>query len=106
MQTDDYKGYDGFEESAGVIHVGCFAHARRKFDEAQRGQGKKAKVGKNVSLARQGLHLINTLYKIERSYASTSCKMRTALRAEKLAPKIEALHEWAPGRRLASRLRA
>ena len=39
LQTDGYKGYDGFDESIGIVHVGCFAHARRKFDEALRGQG-------------------------------------------------------------------
>jgi len=98
LQTDGYKGYDGFdEEGSGVVHVGCFAHARRKFDEALRGQGgqkKKTKPGKKASLARQGLQRINALYKIERSYASASRKERTALRAEKLAPKIKSLRDW------------
>ncbi|MDE0896084.1 MAG: IS66 family transposase [Planctomycetota bacterium] len=95
LQTDGYKGYDGFDdENSGVVHVGCFAHARRKFDEALRGQGKKAKVGKKASLARQGLGRISELYKIERGIASASREERTTLRAEKLAPKIEALRKW------------
>lgn len=94
LQTDGYKGYDHFDESIGIVHVGCFAHARRKFDEALRGQGKKTKPGRKASLARQGLQRINTLYKIERSYASASREERTKLRAEKLAPKIEELREW------------
>ncbi len=94
LQTDGYKGYDGFNESCGIVHVGCFAHARRKFDEALRGQGKKTKLGKKASLARQGLRRINALYKIERSMASASREERTVLRAEKLAPKIEELREW------------
>ncbi len=94
LQTDGYKGYDGFDESSGIVHVGCFAHARRKFDEALRGQGKKAKPGKKASLARQGLRRINKLYEIERSMASASREERTRLRAEKLAPKIEELREW------------
>ncbi len=98
LQTDGYKGYDHFdEETSGVVHVGCFAHARRKFDEALRGQGgqkKKVKPGKKASLARQGLRRINEFYKIERSYAQASREERTRLRAEKLAPKIEELREW------------
>jgi transposase len=94
LQTDGYKGYDGFDEPCGIVHVGCFAHARRKFDEALRGQGKKAKPGKKASLARQGLRRINKLYEIERSYGSASREERTRLRAEKLAPKIEELREW------------
>lgn len=94
LQTDGYKGYDGFDEASGIVHVGCFAHARRKFDEALRGQGKKAKPGKKASLARQGLARINKLYEIERSYASASREERTRLRGEKLAPKISELREW------------
>jgi transposase len=94
LQTDGYKGYDGFDESIGIIHVGCFAHARRKFDEALRGQGKKAKPGKKASLARQGLRRINKLYEIERGYAEASPDERSVLRTEKLAPKFKELREW------------
>jgi transposase len=94
LQTDGYKGYDGFDESIGIVHVGCFAHARRKFDEALRGQGKKAKPGKKASLARQGLRRINKLYEIERSDADASSEDRTASRTEKLAPKFKELREW------------
>jgi transposase len=94
LQTDGYKGYDGFDESIGIVHVGCFAHARRKFDEALRGQGKKAKPGRKASLARQGLRRINKLYEIERGYTEASRDKRTALRAEKLAPRFRELREW------------
>jgi hypothetical protein len=96
LQTDGYKGCDGFDEPSGVVHVGCFAHARRKFDEALRSEGKKTKSGKKASLARKGLRRINKLYEIERSMASASREEQTRLRAEKLAPKIEELREWTP----------
>ena len=102
LQTDGYKGYDRFDEKVGVVHVGCFAHARRKFDEALRGQGglgknKKKSTGKQNtkhSLARQGLTRINDLYKTERSYAEAPFEQRALLRKEKLAPQLEALREW------------
>ena len=102
LQTDGYKGYDRFDEKAGVVHVGCFAHARRKFDEALRGQGglgknkKKSSATQNTkhSVARQGLTRINDLYKTERSYAEASIEERSLLRKEKLAPQLEALREW------------
>jgi len=102
LQTDGYKGYDRFDEKAGVVHVGCFAHARRKFDEALRGQGglgknkKKSSAKQNTkhSVARQGLTRINDLYKTERSYAEASFEERSLLRKEKLAPQLEALREW------------
>ena len=97
LHTDGYWGYDGFDDQPGVVHVGCFAHARRKFDEALRGQGKsskKSKPGAKKSLARQGFDQINKLYKIERGYGDAPAAERHALRAEKLAPKLVKLREW------------
>jgi transposase len=40
LQTDDYSGYDPLAAEKGIIHVGCWAHARRKFVDAQKGGGK------------------------------------------------------------------
>jgi transposase len=97
LHTDGYWGYDGFDDRTGVVHVGCFAHARRKFDEALRGQGKnskKSKPGAKQSLARQGLQQINKLYEIERSYDDATAEERHALRREKLTPKLAKLREW------------
>jgi transposase/uncharacterized coiled-coil protein SlyX len=97
LHTDGYWGYDGFDDQPGVVHVGCFAHARRKFDEALRGQGKsskKSKPGAKKSLARQGFDQINKLYEIERGYGDATAEERHALRAEKLAPKLAKLSEW------------
>jgi len=38
LQTDGYSGYDSVGALPGVIQVGCFAHARRKFHDAIKGQ--------------------------------------------------------------------
>lgn len=35
LQTDDYAGYNGAGSDRGIIRLGCWAHARRKFVEAQ-----------------------------------------------------------------------
>lgn len=35
IQTDGYAGYDIFGKSANIRHAGCWAHARRKFYEAE-----------------------------------------------------------------------
>jgi transposase len=96
LQTDGYSGYDALGEQPGIVHVGCFAHARRKFDEALRGQGKKAKKksGAKQSLARQGLSKINKLYEYERHWRDATREQRYALRQEKMKPKLEELHEW------------
>jgi hypothetical protein len=34
IHADAYSGYDEFFRKEGVIEVGCWVHARRKFDEA------------------------------------------------------------------------
>lgn len=99
MQTDGYKGYDALGGRPGIVHIGCFAHARRKFDEALRGQsknGKNSKSGSNPkqSLARQGFGKINKLYKIERSCRDASPEERDAIRQERMKPRLDELREW------------
>lgn len=34
VHADAYSGYDELFRQEGIIEVGCWAHARRKFDEA------------------------------------------------------------------------
>ncbi len=97
LHTDGYSGYDGFGQVDGVVHVGCFAHARRKFDEALRGQGKPKKGGKKGDkkrIADQGLAKLNALFKIERGYREASPEERHRLRQEKLRPKLIELRKW------------
>lgn len=97
LHTDGYSGYDGFESVDGVVHVGCFAHARRKFDEALRGQGKPrkgSKKGDKKRIADQGLAKINALFKLERRYRDCSPEERHRLRQEQLRPKLIELREW------------
>ena len=54
LQTDGYQGYAAIGDEPGVVHVGCWAHARRKFDEALRGQKSKKGRTKPVGQAEQG----------------------------------------------------
>ena len=59
LQTDGYQGYtSALQDIPGIIHVGCFAHARRKFFEA-------AKVSKDGRSAQEGIKHIRHLYDIE-----------------------------------------
>jgi len=59
LQTDGYSGYDtAVRELPGIIHVGCFAHARRKFFEA-------SKVTKKPQSAEEGIKHIRKLYELE-----------------------------------------
>jgi len=59
LQTDGYIGYDSaLKDNGNIIHVGCFAHARRKFFEA-------AKVSARAGAAKEGIGYIKKLYIIE-----------------------------------------
>ena len=59
LQTDGYEGYDAaVRDMPGIVHVGCFAHARRKFYEA-------SKATKKPQSAEEGIKFIRKLYYIE-----------------------------------------
>jgi len=64
LQTDGYEGYDcALKDMFGIIHVGCFAHARRKFFEA-------SKINKKSLSAEEGMKYIRRLYQKEESLRS------------------------------------
>jgi transposase len=62
LRTDGYDGYNAAVASNCLMHVGCMAHARRKFSDAVKAQGKNKKSGK----AQHGLALIQKLYRVEK----------------------------------------
>jgi hypothetical protein len=98
LQTDGYEGYTALGAEPGSVHVGCWAHTRRKFDEALRGQGKSKKKGSKrtakQSRARQALSQIQALYRIERELRDASPAERHAARQTRSKPLIEKLREW------------
>ena len=57
LQTDGYDGYNAVVATNHLIHVGCMAHARRRFHDADKAQGRHQKRGK----AHRGLQLIQKL---------------------------------------------
>ena len=90
LHTDGYAGYHGLPEDVTV--VGCWAHARRKFDEAMKALPKgKAKNGS----AAQGLAYCNLLFKIEKGLADLSPEERYDQRLKQAKPVLDALLAWA-----------
>jgi len=96
LQTDGYAGYDEMGRQAGVVHVGCWAHARRKFDEALKSLPAKERTASraNEPLALAALRQIGALYAIERELADASPEERLRARHEKSRPLATALHTW------------
>jgi transposase len=58
LQADAYKGYDALYAGGGIVEAACWAHARRKFKDAELSDGKRA-----APVVRR----IGELYAIERS---------------------------------------
>ena len=92
LQTDGYAGYNAVVASNNLIHVGCMAHARRKFSDAVKAQGRNKKRGK----AHRGLKLIQKLYRIEQKARKQklSPEQRYALRQKQAQPVLDEIRDW------------
>ena len=90
LQTDGYEGYAAIGRKDGVISQGCWAHARRKFDEAIKGQKDKNKTGKS----HMGLSYIRKLYQIEHGIKDSPPDERKKARQEQSLPVLQKLRQW------------
>jgi len=93
VQTDGYAGYDFLDHKKDITHIGCWAHARRKYMEAQKVRGKNAKKTGSVD---QALKFIKDLYSIERRAKKQELSLRELyeLRQKESKPVLEEMHQW------------
>jgi len=96
LQTDGYEGYGAVGQEPGIRHVGCWAHARRKFDEALKAQKNSTQKKRSLkeSRALQGLGFIQKLYQIERSIQEKPPDEIYRIRQERSRPVMEKLRDW------------
>lgn len=87
--TDDYAGYNALGAQSGVERIGCWAHARSNFVEAQKVQP-KGKTGRG-DLA---LNLINKLYGIERDLKEVGDEHRHEIRQQNCRCWRSCKHGW------------
>ena len=89
LQVD---GYPGYSMIPGVTLVGCWAHARRKFDEAL----KVLPVEKRLvpGTAREGLEFCNKLFEVEREISDASPEERYNIRLNKSRPILDEFALW------------
>lgn len=85
-------GYPGYHKVAGVTLVGCWAHARRKFDEALKALPDDKQ--KAAVTAREGLEFCNRLFAIERDIKDASSEARLKVRTEQSRPVVDAFLAW------------
>ncbi|MFA9462576.1 IS66 family transposase [Thiohalorhabdus methylotrophus] len=95
LQTDGYSAYGtALAGRDDVVAVGCWAHARRPFDEAIKAHGKKK--AKKAGHARQGLDYIQQLYAIERQARDQGldAAARYRLRQDQAKPLLDEMRAW------------
>lgn len=72
LQTDGFDGYNRFDGRGDLVHVGCFAHIRRKFVNAWEIAGK-------TGISKTAIDLIAKLYRVE-------SELRVKLDSQKIDP--------------------
>lgn len=90
LQTDGYDGYNAVVAANGLTHVGCMAHARRRFNDAVKAQGRNRKRGK----AHRGLALIRKLYRIEGQARRLTPQDRYAHRQKHARLVLDEMRSW------------
>jgi transposase len=97
LQADAFSGYDGIYVGGNVVEVGCNAHARRKFIEAQT---------TDPTRAAAALAYYRQLYSIERAIKAEIAKLppeadesaraaiRLRVRHEQAIPVLESFKTW------------
>jgi transposase len=87
IQTDGYAVYDIYENKKGVLPIGCWAHARRKFEEA---------LAEDKVRASYALEQIGLLYQVERQadQQQLSFEERADLRSRLAYPIMVAFEKW------------
>lgn len=87
IQADAFAGYDEVYKAKTRIEVGCFAHARRKFEEI-------VKQSTVPGRAHQVMAMIGKLYEVERQLKEMSYAQRYAERLKQSKPILDELKAW------------
>ncbi len=87
LQSDAYAVYDIYENKNGVMPIGCWAHVRRKFEEA---------LSEDKERAQYALEQIALLYDVERhaDQENLSNQERAQLRTRLCYPIMVAFEKW------------
>ena len=90
LHADGYQGYHKLPENIRV--VGCWAHARRKFDEALQTLPKEMQKDAPAAI---GECYCSRLFKLEEAFAELTPEERYKKRLEQEKPVLDALLSWA-----------
>ena len=90
LHTDGYASYHKLPEH--IIIVGCWAHVRRKFDEALKALPEHDRDGSNSLI---GKRYCDKLFDLERGFADMPADVRFEKRQEFSQPVMEEFFAWA-----------
>ena len=93
LQTDGYEGYNAAVAANALTHLGCMAHARRKFSDALKVQGKTRTPGQ----AHRGLALIKKLYRVEKQARQLTPQERHEYRNRHARLILDEMRVWLDG---------
>lgn len=85
-------GYAGYNDLPGVKLTGCWAHVRRRYDEAQKTL--PADQRSKPTIAKEGLEYCNRLFQIERGLKDATPEERYKARLEQSRPVVDAFSSW------------
>jgi transposase len=97
IQSDDFSGYDHLDQNPNIVHLGCWAHARRKFVKVVKVRKKhRSKRANPKSLADEALDYIGNLYQIEKEAKRRQLDTMQIyqLRQEKVKPLLDKFKGW------------
>jgi len=85
LQTDGYGSYNQYKSKKTIIHLACWAHARRYFEKALK---------QDRSRAEYAMEKIQQLYNLEREIVELSSDDKKKARLDKSLPIINELGKW------------
>lgn len=89
LHTDGYDGYHGLPDD--IVIVGCWAHARQKFDETLKSMPEKDRAGSNVL---RGKRYCDKLFELERTFVDLPHHERFQKRQQLAKPIMDEFFAW------------
>jgi transposase len=94
LQTDGYDAYEAaLKELPGITHIGCMAHARRRFYESMKISGGKGDAEAALSQIK-GLYTIEKELRDKLKTQEINAEQFQEQRKERCEPILNAFHDW------------
>lgn len=94
LMTDGYVAYHAVCQKNQITHLACWAHARRKFIEAQKVHHSSDRTKGKTGKADQAIAYIQQLYAVERMLHDKNTDEKYRIRQTQSLPIINKIHQW------------